>query len=70
MTVTDIIKAFGGRQVVSLLTGAQPANISMWRTNGVPAKYWPALVEKARERGVEGVTFPVLEATKPAKVAA
>lgn len=70
MTAAQIIAAFGGRQAMADLTGAKPDAVTQWRYIGIPAKYWPRLVDAAVAKKVAGITFAVLEATKPAKVAA
>lgn len=70
MTGPEIIAAFGGRQAIAALTGAEPANISMWRRNGVPAKFWPVLVEHAAAHDIPGITFDALRASKPQAAAA
>lgn len=68
MTPTDIIAAFGGRQPMAQITKAKPTAVTQWRRIGIPAKYWPDLVALAPGRGVEGLTFDVLRATKPPRV--
>lgn len=65
MKAHDIIHAFGGRQVVAEIVGAKPTAVGMWRKNGVPSKYWPTLVNAAKLRRVRGVTFDVLQGSKP-----
>ena len=69
MTAADIIAAFGGRQAMADLTGALPDAVTQWRRIGIPARYWPELVEAAPGKGVGGITFAVLRATKPEKAA-
>lgn len=62
----EIIKGkFGGSRVVSKITGADRNAVSQWYRIGIPAKYWPALVDAAAARGLEGVTFDALAAAKP-----
>jgi hypothetical protein len=34
--------------------------------DGIPVRYWPAVIEAARERGLDGVTLEVLVASKAA----
>lgn len=62
----DIIAAFGGRQATALLTGAAPAAVTQWRRIGIPSRYWHVLVEEAQRRGIDGITFDALAASKPA----
>lgn len=49
------------------ITGANPGAVTQWRRIGIPARYWPDLVELAREQGMREITFGTLRATKPAK---
>lgn len=70
MDAAQIIDALGGRRAVADLTGAEPNAITQWRRIGVPAKYWPTLVERASALGVEGITFASLRCTKPAPASA
>jgi len=70
MTGAEIIEAFGGRQAIAVLTGADPAAVTQWRRNGIPAKYWHVLVDHARRLRLPGVTFEVLRQTKPGRAAA
>lgn len=70
MTAADIIAAFGGRREMAAITGADPSAVTQWRRIGVPARYWPELVEQGAARGIEGITFDVLRATKPVRVEA
>lgn len=70
MDATDIINALGGKHAVSTLTGAKPNAVTQWRRIGVPAKFWPVLVERAAEAGIEGITFDALRVSKPQMSAA
>ena len=69
MTGAEIIEAFGGRQSMATLTGADPTAVTMWRRNGIPAKYWHVLVDHARQLRLPGVTFATLRDTKPQRAA-
>jgi len=70
MTGPEIIEAFGGRQAISTLTGADPDAVTQWRRNGIPAKYWHVLVERAHAASIPGITFDALRASRPAREAA
>lgn len=65
MTTDDVIKLFGGRSKVAVITGCRPNAVTQWRYAGVPFKVWPALITKAASLGIEGVTFETLEGTRP-----
>jgi DNA-binding transcriptional regulator YdaS (Cro superfamily) len=66
MSPAEIITALGGKHALAALTGASPNAVTQWRRIGVPAKYWDVLVDHAAAKGVAGITFPALRATKPA----
>jgi hypothetical protein len=57
---------FRGRRDVAEVTGAAPNAVAQWYRNGIPAKFWPALVETAETRGLKDITFEALAKTKPA----
>ena len=66
----EIIKdRFKGRRDVASITGATPNAVAQWYRIGIPPKYWPVLVDVARDRGVQDVTFDALAATKPSEAA-
>jgi len=56
-TVDDVFVGFGG---TSAFAGALGLNLStaseMRRRSSIPVRYWPKLVDAARERGVDGIT--------------
>lgn len=54
----------GGRREVARITGATPNAVAQWYRIGIPAKFWPAIQAVAAERGIPGVTFAALAATK------
>jgi hypothetical protein len=64
MTTDDIINLFGGRGAISAITGAKGNAITQWKQAGVPAKFWHVLVGEAGKRGIDGVTFEALAATR------
>jgi hypothetical protein len=56
---------FDGRQDVARVVGSTAKAVDQWHRIGVPSKFWPTLVNEAAARGIEGVTFDALQATKP-----
>ncbi len=60
-TVEEVFLGFKG---TSAFAGALGLNLStaseMRRRSSIPVRYWPKLVEAARERGIEGVTNDAL----------
>lgn len=55
-TVEDVFLGFGG---TSAFAGALELNLStaseMRRRSSIPVRYWPKLVEVARQRDIEGI---------------
>jgi len=68
MTSHEILSAFGKPKIIHEITGADPRAIRAWKRNGIPAKYWHEFVQEAEQRGIPGVTFDTLKATKPPKI--
>lgn len=66
MDAIRIIEALGGKHSLAALTGATPNAITQWRRIGVPAKFWPVLVDHAAAHDIPGITFDALRASKPA----
>lgn len=62
-TVEDVFTQFKG---TSAFAGALGLNLStaseMRRRSSIPVRYWPKLVDAARERGIRGVSYDVLVA--------
>lgn len=57
----SLIDSLGGTSVVAEALGVKLPRVSNWRTRGVPADRWPALIRLAGKRRVAGVTFDKLE---------
>lgn len=55
-----IIVALGGTGAVAGALGQSDSTVSSWRTRGIPAGHWAAVVALAAERGVSDVTLEVL----------
>jgi hypothetical protein len=55
-----IIVALGGTGAVAGALGQSDSTVSSWRTRGIPAGHWAAVVALAVERGVNDVTLEVL----------
>jgi len=70
MSTEELFAAFGGREAVMAITGAQRNAANNWRHDGVPFKHWQALIEAAEERGIPGITMKTLRLTRRCKVAA
>lgn len=65
MTTDDLIRAFGGRDAVMLITGSARNAVNNWRHDGVPFRHWKALIEAAEAMGIPGITMDALLATRP-----
>jgi len=68
MNASEIIDALGGIRVVAQATGAKRNAVTQWRRIGVPAKYWPTIVQFADAAGKSSITYAVLQASRPASV--
>lgn len=55
-----MIVALGGTGAVADALGQSDSTVSSWRTRGIPAGHWAAVVALATERGVSDVTLEVL----------
>lgn len=55
-----IIVALGGTGAVANALGQSDSTVSSWRSRGIPAGHWAALVSLAAERDVREVTLEVL----------
>ena len=60
---------FGGRRAVAAITGATPNAVAQWYRIGIPAKFWPILVDTAKTRKIDGITFDALASTKTTEAA-
>lgn len=56
MDASHVIAAFGGPTKVAAEFGSSPGAVRNWKRDGIPAKFWLPMVEKARERGLKDVT--------------
>lgn len=66
--VSDLIDRLGGNASVARDLGLKPSAVSeMKRRNSIPPKYWAALIEIGRSRGVEGVSADRLVAIHSAQ---
>jgi hypothetical protein len=55
-----IIVALGGTGAVAAALGKSDSTVSSWRTRGIPAGHWAAVVALAAEREVSGITLEIL----------
>ena len=68
LTWDAIIDGLGGTRVVAASLEQLDSVVSGWRTRGIPAAHWSAIVRLAAERECEGVdleALAVLAARKP-----
>src|SRR3954463_12946360 len=63
MTVDDIMDALGGRKAVASALGVSRCAPYNWRQDGIPARHWPDLMQRAAVLGIKGVSFEVLRVT-------
>jgi predicted RNA polymerase sigma factor len=57
MDTAAIIKALGGATKLALRLGCGRSAVSNWPRDGIPAKFWNAVVDVARADGVDGITL-------------
>lgn len=60
-TPAEVIDLLGGSTAVSKVLGNNRSAVKNWRTDGIPAKFWPALARIAADKGVPGITVDFLE---------
>lgn len=60
MEHADLIKTLGGPDRVADAIGCHRTRVVRWRTQGIPASRFPALIELAAQRNVRGLTFDAL----------
>lgn len=63
-----IIVALGGTGAVAGALVQSDSTVSSWRTRGIPAGHWAAVVAMAADRGVSGITLEVLAALAARKL--
>lgn len=70
MDVSEVLKSFGGAQAVATLLEITPQAITNMKARGtIPARHWPKLVEEARARQIDTVTYESLAAIRPSEAA-
>jgi hypothetical protein len=58
---SDAIQLLGGHAVVAARIGRPYTTVASWSARqGIPAHFWPALVDMASERDIEGFTYKAL----------
>ena len=59
--IRAVCDRLGGRKAVAEALGIGLNALANWRARGgIPPRHWPALVDLARARGIEGVTWDTL----------
>lgn len=62
-TVDDVFAGFEGSSAFASALGLNLSTASeMRRRSSIPVRYWPRLVEVARERGIAGISYDSLVA--------
>jgi acid phosphatase family membrane protein YuiD len=56
----SIIVALGGTGAVAAALGQSDSTVSSWRTRGIPAGHWAAVVALAASLGKSDITLEVL----------
>jgi hypothetical protein len=64
--MNTVEEVFAGFEGTSAFAGALGLNLStaseMRRRSSIPVRYWPKLVDAARQRGVDGISYDSLVA--------
>lgn len=61
MTDAEIMRALGGYREVAAHLGQPPTVVHKWCRRGFPARYWPAVVRLAEDKGLSEITLETLE---------
>jgi hypothetical protein len=61
MTNADIMRALGGYRAVADFLGENPKVVHKWSARGIPARYWPAVVRMADDKGLKDISLDTLE---------
>jgi DNA-binding transcriptional regulator YdaS (Cro superfamily) len=65
-TAVQIIDLFGGPTQLASALGIKPSAVNMWRSNGIPARWWLPIERLATiEPETRHVTAELLERHKP-----
>lgn len=59
----DLIETLGGKHKLAAALGLPPAGLAKWPTRGIPAKYWPYIVQLTQAE----ISLIDLAKTKPTK---
>ncbi len=66
--IESFFQAFAGPANFGRAIGVSTEHAAqMRRRRSIPADYWPRLIEAARERGIDGITFESLAEARPAR---
>jgi hypothetical protein len=61
MDAARVIEEFGGPAAVAARFGAGRTAVYNWRREGIPARYWLAFVEAARQDGKAHITADAIQ---------
>lgn len=69
-SVDELIETLGDTGAVASALGLAPSTVSSWRARrSIPSDHWPALVDLARSKEINGVTFEELAALNACRAA-
>jgi hypothetical protein len=66
MNTSDIIDRLGGPSQVALILKVTPQAVSGWRRDGIPPFHWQAVVDHAREKKIDGITWDAVQDARKA----
>lgn len=65
-TVTDLMNKFGGYRELAVALDTPSPTVAAWKHRGViPAQHFPAIVAKAKERKIRGISLESLYRLEP-----
>lgn len=60
-SVSDILEKFNGASAVAKILHLPTSTVASWKSrNSIPVDHWSELVEAARQRGIDDLTYEKL----------
>jgi hypothetical protein len=69
MSHDEVIRALGGYRELARSLGLDMSVTFRWPKRGIPSRRWPAIIEMAEARGIDGVTADALLRGQPREAA-
>lgn len=62
MDTNAIIDILGGSAKTAKICRVSRAAVSLWKHRGIPPPRWETLIDHAKAKGIDGLTFVALQA--------